>query len=204
MKFKPLAGLVLKEFPPPKRRGFSPPEHLDHEHRLSEAAVMLAFANYLFEQGASEVTIHPDGMHGKQFEIRTWLMENGYSHYSNEGTTAYGGQYINGNRKLRVWLRSGQGDVTAEIQGKKIVAECKGGVFNSSHNGVRSALRSGLREAIGSLLERPDNERNIAVVPHSSETQKFGERAIRRCLAAGIEIALVSEHGEIVFIEAKR
>lgn len=198
--FRPLANLVLREFPPVKRRGFSPPEHDDHEHRLSEAAVMLAFANYLFNEGATEVTINPDGMHGKQFNIRDWLIKNGYTHESLHGKTNYGGIYVNGSRRLRVWLRAGQGDVSGTINGRDVVAECKGGVFNSSHNGVRSSLRSGLREAIGALMERPTSERNIAVVPDAEETRKFAERAIGRAMKAGIEIALVTEHGEIKFV----
>jgi hypothetical protein len=197
---KPLTNLVLREFPPLKRRGFSPPEHGNHEHRLSEAAVMLAFANYLFEQGATEVTINPDGMHGKQFKIRDWLLDNGYVHESSHGRTDCGGIYTNGSRRLRVWLRPGQGDVSGTVGNRVVVAECKGGVFNSSHNGVRSSLRSGLREAIGSLMERPKDERNIAVVPDSEETRKFAERAAERATKAGIEIALVTEYGEIKFV----
>lgn len=198
--FIPLTNLVLREFPPLKRRGFSPPEHNDHEHRLSEAAVMLAFANYLFDQGATEVTINPDGMHGKQFKIRDWLLGNGYTHESSHGRTDYGGMYVNGSRRLRVWLRAGQGDVSGMVGNRNVVAECKGGVFNSSHNGVRSSLRSGLREAIGALMERPTSERNIAVVPDAEETRKFAERAVERTTKAGIEIALVTEHGEIKFV----
>jgi hypothetical protein len=199
--FKPLTNLVLREFPPVKRRGsFIPPEHNDHEYRLSEAAIMLAFANYLFDQGAPEVTINPDGMHGKQFKIRDWLLTNGYIHETPHGRTEYGGIYVKGSRRLRVWLRAGQGDVSGLIGNRLIVAECKGGVFNSSHNGVRSSLRSGLREAIGALMERPATERNIAVVPDAEETKKFAERAVERATKAGIEIALITEHGEVKFV----
>jgi hypothetical protein len=161
---------------------------------------MLAFANYLFDQGAPEVTINPDGMHGKQFKIRNWLLNNGYIHESPHGTTDYGGIYVNGSRRLRVWLRAGQGDVSGMTGNRFVVAECKGGVFNSSRNGVRSSLRSGLREAIGALMERPATERNIAVVPDAEETRKFAERAIERAIKAGIEIALVTEHGEVKFV----
>ena len=199
-KFVPLDGLVLREFPPPKRRGFSPAEHDNHEHRLSEAAVMLSFANYLFGEGANEVTIHPDGLHGKQFAIRKWLLANGYTHETSHGRTDYGGIYVNGTRRLRVWLKSGHGDVTAMIGQQFVVAECKGGVYNSRHNGVRSSLRSGLREAVGALLERPDTERNIAVVPDAVETRKFAKRLAERAAKAGVEIALVTECGEVQFV----
>jgi hypothetical protein len=141
-------------------------------------------------------------MHGKQFEIREWLLANGFEHTHTEGGTAYGGVYQTGSCKLRVWPHSGHGDVFATIDGLQIVAECKGGVFNSRHSGVLSSLRSGLREAVGSLMERPAVERNIAVVPDSSETAKFAHRMASRAARAGIEIALVSEYGAIRFVNA--
>ncbi len=34
---------------------------------------MLAMAEWIFEQGATDVEIHPDGMHLKGFDIRGWL-----------------------------------------------------------------------------------------------------------------------------------
>lgn len=199
-QFIPLPGLVLRKLPPPNRRGFCAKEDNDHEHRLSEAAVMLSFAIYLFGKGAKKVTICPDGMHGKQFEIRQWLLENRFHQESSHGRTDYGGTYVRERNQLKVWLRSGQGDVTTTLNGQQIVAECKGGIFNSTHNGVRSALRSGLREAVGALMERPSNERNIAVVPDTLETRKFAAKASKRAAAAGIEIALVTAHGQIIFV----
>ena len=43
------------------------------ELHLTEPAVMLAMAHWLIELGATEVEVHPDGMHLKQFDMGEWL-----------------------------------------------------------------------------------------------------------------------------------
>lgn len=39
------------------------------EQHLYEPAVMLAIAKWMFDCGAEEAYLHPDGMHAKQFDI---------------------------------------------------------------------------------------------------------------------------------------
>jgi len=48
-----------------------------HEEHFPEAAVMLAFAMHLFDRGAREVEIHPDGMHARMHDISAWLTSAG-------------------------------------------------------------------------------------------------------------------------------
>ena len=59
--------LVRHLAPPPNRVG----KHTgDHEHHLTEGAVMVAFAMHLLRTTPSqEVRIHPDGEHGKRFDF---------------------------------------------------------------------------------------------------------------------------------------
>lgn len=203
MRSDELKDLVTETLAPEKRQAGCKGDG-GREHRLSEAAVMLAFASHLFRLGAARVTIHPDGMHGKQFDIGAWLKTNNFCLARSAGRTSYGGTYTKGNCVMEVSIKGGHGDVRTELDGRAIVAECKGGVINSSHNGVRSSLRSGLREAVGSLLERPAAEQNFAVVPDAPETRKFAKRLIARAESAGIGIALISRSGQVEFVGERK
>jgi hypothetical protein len=169
------------------------------ELRLTEAAVMLAVAQYLMSGAETAVvSIHPDGQLAKQFNIPEWLANNGFERREGKGSTAYGGIYVRGNKTLIVHPRSGQSDVSGEYDGRKVFAECKGGVINSKHNGQRSRARRGIFEVVGALLARPYADgRQIAAVPRTPDTERLAERLAPRCEMAGIEIALVNEDGSL-------
>jgi hypothetical protein len=184
--------------PPEKRRPYCTEAK---EHHLTEAAVMIAFAMHLMEKGAATVEIHPDGEHGKRYDIRKCLTSLGFTLVDRHGATTYGGVYKRGDQSVIVSLRAGLGDVVAKIEGKVLVAEAKGGITNTRHQGQVSKLRRGLCEAVGLLMVRPPaGERHIAVVPEMVTTRKLAERIGARALAAGIEIALVGQHGEVRFL----
>lgn len=186
--------------PPPNRQGFCDG---NQECHLTEAAVMIAFAFYLLKQGATQVDIHPDGEHGKAFDIKQFLEAQGFVHVRNIGKTAYGGLYQRDHEIINVTLVPGLGDVEANLGGQKIVAECKGGIINTRHSGQVSRLRRGLCEATGLLMTKPlNNDRQIVVVPATKTTQELAQRMIPRAMAAGIEIALVTENGQVAFIES--
>ena len=103
---------------------------------------------------------------------------------------------------LTVTPRPGLGDVVCQLGDRIVVAECKGGVTNSTHAGQLSRLRKGLCEAIGLLMTRPQNgERHIAVVPATPVTEGVARRMLPRIVAAGIEIALVDACGVIKFFD---
>jgi hypothetical protein len=48
-----------------------------------------------------------------------------------QGTTIYGGTYQRDHQTVNVTLKPGVGDVVAEIGGRTLIAECKGGVVNT-------------------------------------------------------------------------
>lgn len=197
MEFQHLQNLILIKEPPEKR--FAKAEG-GTEHHMSEAAVMLAFAMHLFAQGARKVSIHPDGEHGKRFEIQAWLITHGFSWHEGWGTTSYAGRYLNGDRILEVHVKPGQGDVVAMIGDRAIIAECKGGIVNTRHAGQVSRLRKGLHEATGQLLARSgQGEVNIAVVPSTATTRDLATRMAPRTNGAGIAIALVSATGSVEY-----
>ena len=84
----------------------------------------------------------------------------------------------------------------ADLKGRRVVVEAKGGIINTSHAGQTSRLRRNLYEAIGMLLDGPEPaDRSITAVPRHSVTQTIAERIARRCRDIGIEIVLVSGMG---------
>jgi hypothetical protein len=184
--------------PPEKRRKFcSGPK----EHHLTEAAVMVALAMDLFERGAVHVRISPDGEHAKRHDLKRTLEINGFSMTLSQGRTAYGGIYKREADTLEVKSLPGVGDVVAEVDGRWHVAECKGGVVNTTHPGQSSRLRKGLCEVIGQLMARElSNERHIAVVPDSTPTRKLADKMKDRASKAGIEIALVDSMGHVHYL----
>lgn len=183
--------LITLKSPPPNR--VEKTEGIFEQH-FTEAAVMLAYAFHLFDVDLSleRVEIHPDGEHGKQFDIRSWLEGRGFDFVKPEGSTSYGGLYSSGKRFVQVSLRPGLGDVVAETKTYRIVAECKGGIINTKHPGQKSRLRKGLCEAVGLLMSRPlGREKHFAVVPLTNDTETVAKRMHNRCDAAGIGICLV-------------
>ena len=194
--------LIHEAEAPPNRRG---KHDGDYERHFREGAVMVAYAMHLLRTASSnEVSIHPDGIHGQQFDFREWLGRRGFSLISSLGRTAYGGNYSDGTgNKITVNPTPGLGDVVAKAGEGTISAECKGGIINSRHPGQLSRLDRGLCETIGRLLASPSPGRQVAVVPYTECTARLAKRLAPRCAMAGIEIALVKSRGEIIDIRAQ-
>lgn len=194
---------LISEREPPLAR--LPMCHGPREHHLTEGAVMIAYAMHLLRLGASgAVQINPDGEHGKRFPFREWLANRGFMFERSVGTTTYGGYYRDAaGREIVISLRPGEGDVTAEVDGVRVFAECKGGIINTKHPGQVSRLSKGLRETIGQLMATPPGGLQVAVVPDTPTTRRLAERLAARCRLAGIGIALVGSRGEISDVGAK-
>ena len=172
------------------------------EQHLTEGAVMVAFAMHLFRTVPclTHVAIHPDGEHGKRFEFVEWLGRRGFKRTSVLGKTLYGGVYTaEDGRTIEVSLRPGLGDVTAESEGRRYMAECKGGVIDTTHTGQKSRLRKGLYECVGLLMTVPreDGRRQFVVVPKTPEIERCAKKLAPRAAEAGIEIALVDGRGNV-------
>jgi hypothetical protein len=191
--------LITRRLPPPNRLRSCDG---DLECHLTEGAVMLAFAMHLLRTvpGLAQVKIHPDGEHAKGFDFEGWLKKRGFFKTSSFGKTTFGGVYSSSTgHSIVVNPASGRGDVSAEIDGQSIVAECKGGIVNTRHPGQQSRLRRGLCEAVGLLLASPalDGRRQFAVVPHTRVTENLARLMAPRARTAGIEIALVDDRGSV-------
>lgn len=193
--------LVTARMPPPNRLGMA---DCEHEHHLYEGAVMVAYAMHLLRtEPTKEVSIHPDGEHGKQFDFSSWLGRRGFSRVSSTGKTSYGGIYADGNgRTVIINPKSGLGDVVTTAGNQTVSAECKGGIINTRHPGQVSRLSKGLCETVGQLMATPSRGRQVAVVPHTELTLRLAKRLAPRCALVGIELALVKSRGEIIDVRA--
>src|SRR5579864_6787102 len=159
----------------------------DVEQHFTEAAIMIAFAMYLLEQGAMEVQLHPDGEHLKSYDVNACLKAHGFDLEHPQGSI-----HRRGQQTVMVTCKSGCGDVVARLSDLDVVAECKGGIINTRHSGQVSKLRRGLCEAVGLLMSRSrQGERHIAVVPATRTTTVMGQKILPRASLVGIEIALV-------------
>ncbi len=185
--------------PPDKRRAHC---QSSMERHLTEGGVMVAFALHLLERGATTVEVHPDGEHGKRFDIRACLEGHGFVLTAARGSTNYGGTYERMRQRVVVSLTPGVGDVCANVGDEEIIAECKGGITNTRHAGQVSKVRKHLCEAVGLLMSRPaGNGRQIAVVPKTDVTAKLAKLIAPRARQVGIEIALVSDSGSVTYVE---
>lgn len=171
-----------------------------HEHHFYEGAVMLAYATHLLRStDTKEVRIHPDGMHGKQFDFVEGLSRRGFMISAPMGKTTYGGTYVDERgRRVVVNPKSGLGDVVADIGGIIVSAECKGGIINTRHAGQVSRLDKGLCEIVGRLMASPLQGRQVAVVPYTNPTLRLAQKLSSRCKQAGIDIALVTDCGDVI------
>ncbi|HET9281405.1 MAG TPA: hypothetical protein VFR24_05535 [Candidatus Angelobacter sp.] len=192
--------LVVELDPPPKRRNHC---RGPKERHLTEAAVMLAYGMHLLRTvpDLQQVELHPDGEHGKRFEIAAWLEGRSFVLKERQGKTSYCGIYAGEKQSIVVTSIPGKGDVVATAQGETIMAECKGGIVNTRHPGQVSRLRKGLCEAVGLLMARPKGGRQVAVVPHTETTLQLAQKLASRARDAGIEIALVDHKGNVVDIK---
>ena len=191
--------LIVELDPPPKRQGKCTG---GKERHLTEAAVMLAYGMHLLQTvpALTTVELHPDGEHGKRFEIGHWLSARGFALKEGHGTTGYCGTYVRHQQVIVVTSIPGRGDVVAKTHEGTITAECKGGIINTRHAGQASRLRKGLCEAVGLLMASPKAGRQVAAVPKTETTVRLAQRLAPRAKEAGIEIALVDELGQVVDI----
>jgi hypothetical protein len=191
--------LIVELDPPTNRRD----KCEGKERHLTEAAVMLAYGMHLLRtvRSLERVELHPDGEHAKRFEIVQWLSARGFELKESQGKTAYCGTYGNGQQTIVVASTPGKGDVVARTDDGIIVAECKGGITNTTHAGQKSRLRKGLCEAVGLLMTRDKGGKQVAVVPNTETTLKLARKLAPRAGDAGIEIALVDEQGRVVDVK---
>jgi hypothetical protein len=108
--------LIVELDPPENRQGKCVGRK---ERHLTEAAVMLAYGKHLLRTvpDLNMVELHPDGEHGKRFDIARWLLAGGFVLTEPHGTTSYCGKYIRDQQVIIVKSIPGKGDVLAMKDG---------------------------------------------------------------------------------------
>jgi hypothetical protein len=179
----------------------APPHKLDRH--FYEGAVMLAYAMHLLRtEPVREVRLHPDGQHARQIDFPDWLLKRGFRRVA-VARTPFAGTFEDADgRQIVIHPQAGLSDVTADANGVIIEAECKGGAIETNHPGRLSRLDKSLCEIIGRLMSKPRRGRQVAVMPRTKVTLRRAGMLAPRCAAAGIEIALVGERGEVEDVKA--
>jgi hypothetical protein len=173
------------------------------DRHFYEGAVMLAYAMHLLRtEPVREVRIHPDGQHAHQVDFPGWLEKRGFRRVA-AARTAFAGAFEDAEgRRIIIHPRSGVSDVTAEANGVRIEAECKGGAVETRHPGRLPKLDKGLCEIVGRLMTKPLGSRLVAVMPRTEVTLRVGRKLAPRCATAGIRIALVGPRCDVEDVEA--
>lgn len=114
------------------------------------------------------------------------------------GRNAWTGAYRRGDKTIRVHSRPGEGDVVAQINGCRIIAECqKGPLARRSGSPEYPLLTTALGQAL--LFDVSAGDIVVAAVPDTPIFRRLAEAWRKRPLVrrAGIRIVLVGRDGVI-------
>src|SRR5713226_1931143 len=133
----------------------------DVEHHLPEGAVMVAFAMHLLRTvpGLRQVSIHPDGEHGKQFDFRGWLRNRGFTMIASAGKrrTAAPMPRQRDRRSLSIRVRAAA-TYLRKVTDLALLPNARAGSSTPNMPGRQSRLRQGLCETVGLSLASPVSE----------------------------------------------
>ncbi|WP_445505346.1 hypothetical protein [Microvirga sp. G4-2] len=116
--------------------------------------------------------------------------------------SAWTGAYRRGDKTVRVHSRLGEGDVVAQFNGRRIIAACKKGPLARKVGSLEFQL---LTAALGQamLFDVSGDDIVVAAVPDTPVFHRLAEAWRERPLIkrAGIRIALVPRHGEVIGLD---
>lgn len=176
------------------------------ETTMSEAEVSLRLAFHLLSCpiAAGTAVVAIDGaqarVHGQEvFPITEFLVSQGWEMSEQMGKNSWQGRYQRGPQTLKVTAQSGRGDVVAEVDVRRIRAECKKGPVIRKPGNPEYPL---LREAIGQLMTVEQVEPNdvlVVAVPQTTIFRNLVERWRGRPMLhrTGIFFALVGRDGSV-------
>ena len=192
-------GLVSQLDPPANRRGKCDGEK---ELHLTEAAVMLAYGMHLLATvpQLNSVELHPDGEHGKRFEIAKCYPSEDSNSPNRKVERAIAESTCMETRAFwlhRLPVRATWSRTLRKDQSRRNVRAASSirAIPDRFHVCVK-----GFREAIGLLMARDLGGQQIAVVPYTPITLRLAQKMVPRVTAAGIQIALVDEFGHVIDI----
>jgi hypothetical protein len=121
------------------------------------------------------------------------------------GRSSWTGAYRRGDKTIRVHSRLGEGDVVAQVNGRRIIAECqKGPLLRKAASSEHSLLTTALGQAL--LFDVSADDVVVAAVPDSPVFRRLAGAWRERALVkrAGIRIVLVSRNGVVSGLNLER
>jgi len=175
--------------------------------RMPEAEVALRLAEFILSLPGSGAmaSVAIDGASIKVgdaivFDIGRFMAGTGWEQIKQPqiGRNAWTGAYRRGDKTIRVHSRSGEGDVVATVEGRRIIAECKKGpLVRKAGSPEYPLLTTALGQAL--LFDVSADDVVIAAVPDTPVFRRLAEAWRERPLVrrAGIRIALVARNGAV-------
>jgi len=175
--------------------------------RMSEAEVALRLAEFILSLPGSgamaSVAIDRASIKAGDaiiFDIGRFMAATGWKQIKAPqlGRNAWTGTYRRGDKTVRVHSRTGEGDVVAMVDGRRIVAECKKGpLVRKPGSPEYPLLMTALGQAL--LFDVSADDIVAAAVPDTPAFRKLAEAWRSRPLVrrAGLKIALVACGGAV-------
>jgi hypothetical protein len=179
--------------------------------RMPEAEVALRLAEFILSLPGSGAmaSVAIDGASIKVgdaviFDIGRFMIGTGWEQIKEPqvGRNVWTGAYRRGDKTIRVHSRSGEGDVVATVDGRRIVAECKKGpLVRKPGSPEYPLLTAALGQAL--LFEVSAGDIVVAAVPDTPVFRKLAETWRIRPLVrrAGVRIAVVARDGAVSGLE---
>lgn len=174
---------------------------------MPEAEVALRFAAFILSLPGSGAmaSVAIDGASIKVadavvFDIGRFMAGTGWVPIKERqgGRNAWTGAYRRGDKTIRVHSRSGEGDVVATVDERRIVAECtKGPLVHKGGSAERSLLTTALGQAL--LFDVSADDIVVAAVPDIPIFRQLAEVWRERLLVrrTGIKIVPVARDGQV-------
>ena len=174
---------------------------------MLEAEVALRLAEFILSlpDSGAMASVAIDGAatkvgDGVVFDIGRFMAATGWQPVkeAQAGRNSWTGAYRRGDKTIRVHLRPGEGDVVAQVNGRRIIAKCtKGPLARKPGRAEHSLLTTALGEAL--LFDIAGADIVVAAVPDTPIFRTLAETWRRRLLVrrAGIRIALVARDGTV-------
>jgi hypothetical protein len=162
--------------------------------RMPEAEVSLRLAEFILSlpRSGAMASVAIDGA--------SFMVGTGWEQIKEPqvGRNAWTGAYRRGDKTIRVHSRPGEGDVVAQVNGRRIIAECKKGpLVRKPGSPEYPLLTTALGQAL--LFDVSADDIVVAAVPDTPVFRKLAETWRSRPLVrrAGIQLALVHRDGTV-------
>lgn len=174
--------------------------------RIVEPFVKAAFARWLLQNGARDVTVSVDGMEARASEFPTWMQVVGFEFEADPRSRAtWVGRFGHSTGTVTTCCKPGLDIIATLDDGTQAVGECKG---EPTKSGIGSGQDlTALYQCLGQLIVsagklNPLPTRRFLVLAHSGRLAPTVELVRQNALVrqAGIDVATVSATGQVTLV----